>query len=82
MSASLHGLYIWCADGRVKASPYARKLASESGVDLSGLKGSGPGGRIVAEDVQGAGGKPKVRTWLRGISRGASCHCLQRHLHV
>ena len=34
------------------ASPYARKLAGEAGVDLSQAQGSGPGGRIVASDVQ------------------------------
>ena len=39
-------------DGRVKASPLARRLAREQGIDLSQLKGSGPEGRIVAEDVQ------------------------------
>lgn len=40
--------------GRIKASPLARKLASEKGVDLSRVTGSGPGGRIVAEDVENA----------------------------
>ena len=45
-------------DGRVKASPAARKLAQERGVDLSAVKGTGPGGRIVTEDVLAAAGKP------------------------
>jgi pyruvate dehydrogenase E2 component (dihydrolipoamide acetyltransferase) len=40
--------------GRVKASPLARRLASERGLDLSGVQGSGPGGRIVKRDVEGA----------------------------
>jgi len=40
--------------GRVKASPLARKLAAERGVDLRSLTGSGPGGRIVKADVLGA----------------------------
>ena len=40
---------------RVKASPLAKKIAAEKGVTLSALSGSGPGGRIVAKDVQGAG---------------------------
>ena len=40
--------------GRVKASPLAKKIAAEKGVQLSALSGSGPGGRIVAKDVQGA----------------------------
>ncbi len=40
--------------GRVKASPLARKIARAKGVDLNTLKGSGPGGRIVARDVESA----------------------------
>lgn len=41
--------------GRVKASPLARKVAAELGVDLSSVSGSGPGGRVVEADVRGAG---------------------------
>lgn len=40
---------------RVKASPVARKIAAEKGIDLSTLQGSGPGGRIVKDDVLNAG---------------------------
>ena len=43
-------------DGHVKASPLARRLAEEMGVDLASVKGSGPDGRIVKEDVMAAGG--------------------------
>ena len=39
---------------RVKASPLARRIAAEKGVDLSGVSGSGPNGRIVKADVEGA----------------------------
>lgn len=39
---------------RVVASPYAKKLAKELGVDLRGVVGSGPNGRIVAKDVEAA----------------------------
>ena len=39
---------------RVKASPLARRIARESGIDLSALSGSGPGGRIVKADLEGA----------------------------
>ena len=42
------------AGGRVKASPLARRIASENGVDLRAVSGSGPGGRIVKADVVGA----------------------------
>ena len=40
--------------GRIKASPLARRIARERGVDLSLLAGTGPDGRIVAEDVETA----------------------------
>ncbi len=40
------------AGGRVVASPYARKLAREAGVDVADASGTGPDGRIVAADVQ------------------------------
>lgn len=42
------------ATGRVKASPLARKMAEERGLDLGALQGSGPGGRIVKRDLEGA----------------------------
>ena len=41
-------------NGRVKASPIARRMAQELGVELSALQGSGPGGRIVKADVEAA----------------------------
>ena len=40
--------------GSVKASPLARRLATEMGVDLLTVKGSGPGGRVVKRDLEGA----------------------------
>ncbi|HST32299.1 MAG TPA: 2-oxo acid dehydrogenase subunit E2, partial [Solirubrobacteraceae bacterium] len=42
--------------GRLKASPLARRIAHEQGVDLASLSGSGPGGRIVKADVEAAAG--------------------------
>ncbi|WP_372006702.1 pyruvate dehydrogenase complex dihydrolipoamide acetyltransferase [Tistrella mobilis] len=47
--------------GRIKASPLARRIASEAGLDLSGVEGTGPHGRIVKADVEAAiasGAKP------------------------
>jgi pyruvate dehydrogenase E2 component (dihydrolipoamide acetyltransferase) len=41
--------------GRVKASPLAKKIAAQTGVDLRLLQGSGPGGRIIRRDVEAAG---------------------------
>ena len=40
--------------GRIKASPLARRIARERGIELSSLRGTGPEGRIVAEDVERA----------------------------
>jgi pyruvate dehydrogenase E2 component (dihydrolipoamide acetyltransferase) len=45
------------ADGRVKASPIARRMAGELGVELSRIEGTGPGGRIVKADVEAAAGR-------------------------
>src|SRR5208283_3331536 len=47
-------------DERIFASPLARRMAKQAGIDLSGLKGSGPNGRIVKADIDAAqaGGKP------------------------
>ncbi len=54
---------------RIFASPVARKIAQEKGIDLTSLKGSGPGGRIIQTDVltavervQTEGAKPSVPT--------------------
>jgi len=41
-------------NGRVKASPLARRIARERGIELSAISGTGPDGRIVAEDVEKA----------------------------
>jgi pyruvate dehydrogenase E2 component (dihydrolipoamide acetyltransferase) len=51
--------------GRIKASPLARRIARERGIDLAALRGTGPDGRIVAEDVErGATPEPQqVPTW-------------------
>ncbi len=54
------------SDTRIKASPLARRIARERGVDLASLTGTGPDGRIVAEDVErgGAVAEPElVPTW-------------------
>src|SRR2546421_169125 len=48
-------------DGRVKASPIARRMARDLNVDLAGLHGSGPGGRIVKADVEAAAGEAPAR---------------------
>lgn len=57
---------------RIKASPLARKLAAELGVDLTGLSGSGPGGRIVKVDILSASGTASSASKDSGKSSEAS----------
>jgi pyruvate dehydrogenase E2 component (dihydrolipoamide acetyltransferase) len=47
------------AGGRVKASPLARKIAGQTGVDLQVVRGTGPGGRIIRRDVEAALAAPR-----------------------
>ena len=49
---------------RVFASPLARRIAAQKGIDLAALSGTGPRGRIVKSDVEAAkpGAKPKIAT--------------------
>ena len=58
--------------GRVKASPLARRIAKERGIDLAQLRGTGPEGRIVAEDVERAQAVGAPETTVGGpvIERG------------
>src|SRR5262245_32527969 len=49
---------IQAAEGRLKASPLARRIAREKGVDLQLVTGTGPEGRIIAEDVEKAAAAP------------------------
>ena len=46
--------------GRVFASPLARRMAEQAGLDLGSVQGSGPNGRIVKVDVEAAGARPKA----------------------
>ncbi len=45
-------------DGRIKASPLARKIAKDKGIDLAAVQGTGPEGRITKKDVEGFKGQP------------------------
>jgi pyruvate dehydrogenase E2 component (dihydrolipoamide acetyltransferase) len=56
---------------RVKASPLARRLAEQRGIDLASLAGSGPGGRIVKADVDGAAGRPAAGAAAAGAPASA-----------
>src|SRR5689334_21801324 len=46
------------SNGRIKASPLVRRLARERGIDIATLQGTGPDGRIIAKDVEGAESRP------------------------
>ncbi len=50
------------ARARVPATPATRRLARELGVDLGGVRGTGPGGRVTGEDVQAAAGSARAAT--------------------
>jgi pyruvate dehydrogenase E2 component (dihydrolipoamide acetyltransferase) len=50
------------ANGRVKASPLAKKLAKEKGIDIKSVHGSGDGGRIVKADVDSFSSQPAAKT--------------------
>ena len=52
-TASSNGVAARTPDGRIKASPLAKKVAEDKGVDLAQVAGSGPGGRITKSDVEG-----------------------------
>jgi pyruvate dehydrogenase E2 component (dihydrolipoamide acetyltransferase) len=56
--------------GRIKASPLARRIARERGIDLSNVAGTGPEGRVVAEDVEraAASGAPAPPTAVPSIA--------------
>ena len=49
------------SNGRIKASPLARRLARERGIDLAAIRGTGPDGRIVAEDVERSEAAPAAQ---------------------
>ncbi|TGM98675.1 pyruvate dehydrogenase complex dihydrolipoamide acetyltransferase [Leptospira dzoumogneensis] len=51
-SSVSRGLSPGALEGRIKASPLAKRLAEESGIDLSKIRGSGPDGRIIKRDIE------------------------------
>ncbi len=62
---------------RVKASPLARRIAEEKGVDLSSIQGSGPGGRVVKADLEAAPAKaasPKAAPAAAPVEPGETPH--------
>ena len=79
------------APGRVQATPVVRRIAQELGVDLAGLSGTGPNGRITEDDVRSAGGAaPAVkgkasegrREPVRGVRRQIVEHLTRAHQEI
>ena len=77
--------------GRVRATPLVRRLAQELGVDLQGLDGTGPQGRVTEEDVRSAAmsggqapgrGQEGRRERLRGVRRLVAEHMSRAHREV
>ena len=78
-------------DGRVRATPLVRKMAQELGVELDGLTGTGPQGRVTEEDVRAAvasggqtpgHGSEGRREPLRGVRRLVAEHMTRAHREV
>ena len=59
------------SDSRVKASPLAKKIAADAGLNLSSVTGSGPGGRIVEKDVKAAIASQGTKTSVPQIAATA-----------
>ena len=77
--------------GRVRATPLVRRVAGELGVDLSGVRGSGPQGRVTEEDVRAAAapgtqaadtGRAERREPLRGVRKLIAGHLATAHREV
>jgi len=56
-------------EGRLRASPLAKRMAQQAGVDLGAVQGSGPQGRIIKRDIQAAMSEPPARrpTYVPGV---------------
>ena len=74
------------AEGRIQATPLVRKVAAELGVDLAGVSGTGPGGRITEEDVRAAGGGAPTtegrREPVRGVRKKIVEHLTRAHREI
>jgi pyruvate dehydrogenase E2 component (dihydrolipoamide acetyltransferase) len=71
-------------ESKIQATPVVRRIAAELGVDLEGVKGTGPGGRITEDDVRGAAGpvEGERREPLRGVRRQIAEHLTRSHREV
>ncbi len=66
------------ADGRIIATPYAKKLAKDLGISLETVAGSGPNGRITASDVEAMKNGGARRPWpvVVGTRERTRAHCM------
>ena len=71
-------------DQRARATPLVRRLAQELSVDIEGIEGTGPQGRVTEEDVRAAagGGDEGRREKLRGVRRLVAEHMARAHHEV
>jgi pyruvate dehydrogenase E2 component (dihydrolipoyllysine-residue acetyltransferase) len=69
---------------RIQATPVVRRIADELGVDLASIRGSGPGGRIIEDDVRAAAParEGERREPLRGVRRQIAEHLSRAHREV
>ena len=69
---------------KIQVTPLVRRMASDLGVNLEAVKGSGPGGRITEEDVRSAAGPAEGgrREPLRGVRRQIAEHLSRAHREV
>jgi pyruvate dehydrogenase E2 component (dihydrolipoamide acetyltransferase) len=86
-AAAVHETTVPRAPERVRATPLVRKLAQELGVDLAGVQGTGPGGRVREEDVRAAVGQAPQRREdrrepLRGVRRLTAEHMARAHREI
>ena len=71
--ASSNGTAATTPDGRVKASPLAKKIAEDKGINLANIAGSGPSGRIVKADVENYT-PPKAEAKAEPVASGAPAY--------
>jgi pyruvate dehydrogenase E2 component (dihydrolipoamide acetyltransferase) len=55
--------------GRIRVSPLANRIAQDKRIDLAGVRGSGPGGRIIKRDVLDAASRPAAKGIQAGVSK-------------
>jgi pyruvate/2-oxoglutarate dehydrogenase complex dihydrolipoamide acyltransferase (E2) component len=82
-SPRAEGTLVGAAQARVQATPVVRRIAQELGIELESIDGSGPGGRILEEDVRRvAKSESGRREPLRGLRRVIAEHMTRAHREI